>query len=41
MVAKSDNKLETHNMKWSKYKSDCHTILLLLASVINFFMYCK
>ena len=22
MIAKSNNKLETHNMKWSKYKSD-------------------
>ena len=22
MIARSDNKLETHNMKWSKYKSD-------------------
>ena len=22
MIAKSNNKLETHNMRWSKYKSD-------------------
>ena len=22
MIARSDNKLETHNMKWRKYKSD-------------------
>ena len=37
MVAKLNNKLETHDMKWSKCKSDWHTILLPLASVINFF----
>ena len=34
MIAKSNNKLETHNMKWSKYKSDQHTISSPLTSFI-------
>ena len=37
MIAKSNIKLETHNMKWRKYKSDEHTILSPLTScIINF-----
>ena len=36
MIAKSDNKLETHDMKCSKYKVESHTIISPLSSFINF-----
>ena len=34
MIAKSKNKLETHNMKWGKYKTDTHTTSSPLTSFI-------